>query len=821
MAVYMLSENNLALKEIQTSIVSADKKLTTQQIQSMLVSQIKALGFTPDTASDEIYYKACAMVVRSILKEKRRYFMADAKAKGRKQTYYMCMEFLLGRSLKNGIYNLHLAGEFSQALKEMGVRMENLFELEPDAGLGNGGLGRLAACFMDALATCGYPAMGYSILYEFGIFKQKIIDGWQTELPDEWLPGGEVWLERIPEHAVDVNFGGHIEEFWDYGYHHVLHKDYTTVKAVPYDIMISGYDGKGVSVLRVWSAQSSAIDMDAFNRGDYIKAFGQDSTAEAISKILYPNDNHPAGKNLRLRQQYFLVAASISDIVRRHMELYGTLENFAEKNAIHINDTHPALAIPELMRILLDECGYPWDQAWKIVSDTFAYTNHTVMPEALESWNEDMFRTLLPRIYQIIVEINNRFCRQLTEQFHLDGYTVSRMAIINGHSLHMANLAVVASHSVNGVSNLHSNILRESLFHDFYKIWPNKFQNVTNGIASRRWLYQTNPQLNNYIRELIGDGFMHDMTQLKKLLPYQNDKQVLEQLAKIKLENKRSFAEYIQEHTGQVIDPNSLFDVQVKRLHEYKRQHLNALHILSLYNEIKSNPHADIQPTTFIFGAKAAPGYYMAKQIIKFICSLGKMIENDPQTRDILKVVYLEDYRVTLSELLMPASEVSEQISLAGTEASGTGNMKLMLNGAVTLGTWDGANVEIGQSVGEDNIFVFGMRTPEVQQLKKSGYYPSELYLSDPVLKQAIDMIGKDIAGDRFDQIATSLKTNDPYMVLRDFESYDQTKKRLLSTYQHDPMKWQKMSLNNIAQSGYFCADRAIQEYAHNIWNLD
>ncbi len=798
-----------------------ETKLTTEEIKKLLASEIELLSFTPETAPDNIYYKACASLARKIMREKRRHFISDARAKGRKQVYYLSMEFLLGRSLKNSIYNLNLVNEFSTALKEMGVKMENLFELEPDAGLGNGGLGRLAACYMDALSTCAYPAVGYSILYEFGIFKQKIVDGWQTELPDDWLPGGEVWLKCVPELAVDVHFGGQIEEFWDYSYHHVLHKNYTTVKAVPYDIMISGYDSKAVNVLRVWSAQSSAIDMDAFNRGDYLHALGQESGAEAISKILYPNDNHTAGKNLRLRQQYFLSAASVADIVRRHMDLYGTLENFAEKNAIHINDTHPTLAIPELMRILLDECGYPWDKAWTIVSNTFAYTNHTVMSEALECWNEDMFRTLLPRIYQIIVEINNRLCRQLRDQFHLDGYTVSRMAIIDNHTIRMANLCITGSHSVNGVSTLHSNILKESLFHDFYKIQPYKFQNVTNGIASRRWLYQSNPRLNNYIKELIGDGFMHDMSQLKQLLPFQNDKQVHEQLRKIKLANKQDFVAYVKEHTGQVIDPNSVFDVQVKRLHEYKRQHLNALHILSLYNELKTNPHADIQPTTFVFGAKAAPGYYMAKQIIKFICSLGKMLENDPQTRDILKIVYLEDYRVTLSELLMPASEISEQISLAGTEASGTGNMKLMLNGALTIGTWDGANVEIGEAVGPDNIFVFGMRTPEVDRLKKDGYYPNEIYLNNPVIKQAVDMIGSNIAGDSFTQISNSLKSDDPYMVLRDFDSYDKTRRLALSTYQNDQTRWQQMSLVNIAESGYFCADRAIREYANNIWHLD
>ena len=798
-----------------------EPNLTVEQLSVLLQEQVEAMGYTVDTASDEIFYKACALVTRNLLRDKRRHFMSDCKSRGRKNAYYLCMEFLLGRSLKNNIYNMKLDGLFRQALDGFGVNMEALFEQEPDAGLGNGGLGRLAACFMDALATCDYPAMGYSILYEYGIFKQKIVDGWQTELPDAWLPGGDIWLVPRPEHTVNVNFGGTIEEFWDYGYHHVLHKDYSVVKAVPYDLMISGFDSKGISVLRVWSAKSPGFDMESFNRGDYISAMGQSSVAEAISKVLYPNDNHPAGKNLRLRQQYFLVAASISDIVRRHMETYGTLDNFSEKNAIHINDTHPALAIPELMRILLDECGYSWEKAWEIVTRTFAYTNHTVMSEALERWNEDLMRTLLPRIYQIIVEINNRFCGKLRDFYNLDGSRISRMSIIDNHQVHMANLSIVGSHSVNGVSNLHSQILKDDLFHDFYQIEPHKFTNVTNGIASRRWLYQSNPRLTRCITDLIGDGFLHDMSQLQQLKRYENDPSVLEQLAKIKLANKQDFARYIKDHTGQIIDPNSLFDVQVKRLHEYKRQHLNALQILTMYNEIKTNPHADIQPTTFIFGAKAAPGYYLAKQIIKFICSLGEMLENDPQTRDLLKIVYLEDYRVTLSELLMPASEISEQISLAGTEASGTGNMTLMLNGAVTIGTWDGANIEIGESVGPENIFVFGMRTSEVNQVKASGYYPTELYASNPVLRDAIDMLVQGgIAGDQFPQLCDSLKHKDPYMVLRDFASYDETRRKAHATYQKDQTTWQRMSLNNIAASGYFCADRAVQEYARNIWGL-
>lgn len=788
-------------------------------IKTKIIKELRDIDRTPNTASNEEFYKATASIVRAILKEKRSHFMAASKAQGKKQVYYLCMEFLLGRSLKNSIYNLKMDGVFTEALKDLGVKLESLYELEPDAGLGNGGLGRLAACFMDALATEGIPAMGYSILYEFGIFKQKIIDGWQTELPDNWLPGGDVWLEPIMEHAVDVHFGGTIEEFWDYGYHHVLHKDYTVVKAIPYDIMISGFNTKGVSVLRLWTAKSPVFDMESFNRGDYINALGQNSMAEIISKILYPNDNHPAGKNLRLRQQYFLVAASIQDIIRRHVEIYGNLENFAEKNAIHINDTHPTLAIPELMRILLDDCGYTWDHAWDIVTKTFAYTNHTVMSEALECWNEDMLRSLLPRIYQIIKEIDNRWRAMLEQQYHLPGYTVSKMAIIRDHTIHMANLSIVGTHSINGVSQLHSNILKDNLFHDFYKVSPGKFNNVTNGIASRRWLYQSNPRLTNLITQLIGDGFLHDMPQLKQLLQFEDDKQVLEQLDKIKLANKTDFAAYIHNKTGQVINPDSIFDVQVKRLHEYKRQLLNALHILTLYHEIKTNPKANIPPTTFLFGAKAAPGYYLAKQIIKFICSLQKMIDADPQVKDILNIVYLENYCVTTSELLMPASDISEQISLAGTEASGTGNMKLMLNGAVTLGTWDGANIEIGEAVGPENIFIFGMRAPQVQALKESGYYPNEIYTGNPSLNWAISQLSQNIGGDSFAQIADLLKFTDPYMILQDFESYDQTKKAALLAH-GDLHRWQKMSLNNTAQAGFFCADRAIQEYAEKIWGI-
>jgi len=797
-----------------------ERPITREEFEQWLTTELAAAGRTPKNATDEEFYHATATVVRRILKEKRARFRADYQAKGRKQIYYMSMEFLLGRSLKNAIYNLGIQDIVSAVLKSHGAKMENIFEQEPDAGLGNGGLGRLAACYMDALATLEYPAMGYSILYEYGIFKQKIIDGWQTEQPDNWLPGGKVWLEEVPDHSVEVHFGGQIEEYWDLGYHHVQHRNYSAVKAVPYDIMISGYDSKGVSVLRLWTAQSAAFDMESFNPGDYASALSQNANAEVISKILYPNDNHPQGKELRLKQQYFLVAASMHDIIRRHVTTYGNIDNFAEKNAIHINDTHPTLAIPELMRILLDEFSYSWERAWGIVTRTFAYTNHTVMSEALECWNEDMFRNLLPRIYQIVKEIDRRWKERLYNQEHLDGYTVSRMAVIDHHQIRMANLSVVGSHSTNGVSALHSQILKDDVLHDFYRIDPNKFQNVTNGIASRRWLYQSNPRLNDLCIQLIGEGFMKDQQQLCQLRRFEEDESVLAELGRIKQANKEDFARYIKKLTGQVIDPNSIFDVQVKRLHEYKRQHLNAMQILNLYNEIKENPNGDWQPVTFIFGAKAAPGYYLAKQIIKFICSLGHMIQNDPQVKDLLNIVYLEDYRVTLSELLMPASEISEQISLAGTEASGTGNMKLMLNGALTLGTWDGANVEIGQHVGPENIFIFGMDTPQVNQLKEMGYNPFEIYSKHPQLHRAIDMLSSgEIDGDSFEPLADSLKFQDPYMVLQDFDSYDQTRRQLFAAYR-DQKHWQKMALVNTAEAGYFCADRAIQEYAKKIWGL-
>lgn len=559
--------------------------------------------------------------------------------------------------------------------------------------------------------------------------------------------------------------------------------------------------------------------MDSFNRGDYLSALRQNSMTEVISKVLYPNDSHMEGKLLRLRQQYFLVAASVGDIVNRHMSTYGTLDNLADKIAIHINDTHPTLAIPELMRILLDECGYTWERAWELTQGVFAYTNHTVMSEALEVWNEDLFKNLLPRIYQIICEINRRFCLELEQKYHQPPYAVSSMSIVQNRGIKMANLCVVGSHSVNGVSKLHSKIIQDDLFHLFYGVWPEKFTNVTNGIASRRWLLQANPRLTKFISSRIGEGYLKDFSQLSRLKAFADDPDSLKELAQVKRENKLSFSKFVQKQYGIALNPDSIFDAQVKRLHEYKRQHLNALHILYLMKKLRENPDLDLVPRTFIFGAKAAPGYYLAKQIIRLICVLQKEIENDPLLRQKLRIVYLEDYRVTLSELLTPACDVSEQISLAGTEASGTGNMKLMLGGAITLGTYDGANVEIHEQVGDENIMIFGMRTEEVDALRQRGYAPGEYYEKDPLIQDLINTLYEGISGSKFPEIADSLKNVDPYMVLADFRAYIEAQEKIQQLYRQ-PEVWSRMSLMNIAGSGVFCADRAVEEYAHRIWRL-
>ena len=775
-------------------------------------------GVGTDDATDEQYYRAVALIVKDLMHEGVRERRKKADAAQAKRVYYLSMEFLMGRSLKNNLYNLNLTKTFESALKDFGVSLEKLYDCEPDAGLGNGGLGRLAACYLDGLATQGYSSMGYTILYEAGIFKQKLVDGWQTEMPDFWLPGGEVWLTPREQETVTVSFGGTVEDIWDAHYHSVeIHGD-TKIQAVPYDMYVSGKNGKGYSILRLWKSKAPALDMSLFDQGMYMKAMEEAAMAEVISKILYPSDNHPEGKSLRLKQQYFLVSASVQDIVQRHLRHYATMDNFAEKNAIHINDTHPTLSIPELMRILLDECGYGWDDAWKIVMQTAAYTNHTVMKEALECWPESLLQTLVPRIYQIMKEIDNRYRAHIWNTTH-DAAKVEAMAVIANGVVRMANLCVAACHSVNGVSALHSQILKDTVFNDYYKLTPDKFTNVTNGIAHRRWLCQSNPGLSGYLESLIGKGFILKANELEKLAAYADDKAVLDKIGQIKLENKERFARYVKKQTGIELDPNSIFDVQVKRLHEYKRQHLNAFQIVAKYLEIKDNPNGDYVPHTYIFGAKAASGYFMAKKIISFICALADVINNDPDVNGKLKVVYLEDYNVTMAERLMPAADVSEQISLAGTEASGTGNMKLMINGAVTLGTLDGANVEIHEAVGDENMILFGMTTPEVNDLKRSGYTPMNYFNNNAELRRVIEFIQQGVGGKPFPEIGNTIIHHDPYMVLADFADYRAAQKKIDALWR-DRDAWNRMSLLNIAGAGRFAADRAINDYANDIWHI-
>ncbi|MDR0820959.1 MAG: glycogen/starch/alpha-glucan family phosphorylase [Oscillospiraceae bacterium] len=775
---------------------------------------------SPAEASAVQIYKALSKIIVEHMKKKRHDFMRRKNSLGSKQVYYISMEFLMGRSLKTNLYNLGLNNVVEQVLtEEYNIKIDKIYGEEPDAGLGNGGLGRLAACYMDALATCEYAATGYSILYEYGIFKQKLNNGWQTELPDEWLPGGGVWLQAEPDQAVEVHFEGHIVEHWDNEYHRIEHVGYQTVLAVPYDMYVSGYDSKGISKLRLWAAKPvAAFSMQDFNQGKFTQALDAGNIAHTIAKVLYPNDNFNEGKALRLKQQYFMCAASVADIVMRHMKIYGSLDNFHEKSAIHINDTHPTLAIPELMRILLDECGYSWNKSWHICQNTFAYTNHTVMAEALEAWDKDLLQRILPRIFTIICEINRRYCQGLENRM-TDQSKIDRMSIVTPTKIRMANLCLDAAHSVNGVSRLHSEIIKESVFKEQYEDKPIKFKNVTNGIAYRRWLLQSNPKLTNLLSETIGDGFKKNGAQLERFRVFERDQVVLGKLGEIKRDNKEKFAKWVKKKYNVSLNLDSIFDVQVKRLHEYKRQQLNVMNILADYLALLENPDMEFKPKTYIFASKAAPGYFLAKQIIMLIWSLSQEIEKNPKIAEKLRVIFLEDYSVTLSELLMPAAEVSEQISLAGTEASGTGNMKLMLNGAITLGTYDGANVEIHEHVGDDNVFVFGMSTPEVNVMKANGYHPEGYYNQNPIINSVINRIYHGVNGVTFQELGDALKFKDAYMCFADFESYRAAQRKISETYAN-PLQWNRMSLVNIAEAGVFSADRAVTEYAQQIWNL-
>uniref|UniRef100_UPI004026FCAA glycogen/starch/alpha-glucan phosphorylase n=1 Tax=Gemmiger formicilis TaxID=745368 RepID=UPI004026FCAA len=793
-------------------------KYTKREFEKLLKDKLMSeCNVTIDAASADQIYRCLAMITRQIMSDRQKQYQSKVLGEGKKQVYYLCMEFLMGRSLRTSLFNLGLNEVAESVLADADVKIDTIYEQEPDAGLGNGGLGRLAACYLDGMATDGIPGTGYSILYEYGIFKQKIVDGWQQETADNWLPGGQVWIKSHPDQAQEIRFDGQAIETWEGGFHHVKYENYNSVIAVPNDMYVAGYGSNGVSKLRLWQAKAPSFDMSSFNAGNYNTAISQSASAELISKILYPNDNHTEGKILRLRQQYFFSAASIADILQNHLNQYGTLDNLADKVAIQLNDTHPTVAIPEMMRILLDECSYEWDAAFDICRKVFAYTNHTVMSEALEKWNADIFRNTLPRIWQIVCEMDRRCRADLAKAFPGDQGKIDYMAIIGDNQVRTANICAYTCHAINGVSKLHSEIIKDSVFHDYFLYKPQAFKNVTNGIAYRRWLLCSNPGLTHLLEETIGDGFKTDASELKKLEKFVDDKTVQAAAAKVKRENKANFANYLQKATGQVIDPDSIFDCQVKRMHEYKRQHLNALNIAAEYLYLKNNPNAEFTPKTYIFGAKAAPGYYMAKQMIRMICKLGKMIDEDPAVRGKLRIVYLEDYCVSLSERLMPASEVSEQISLAGTEASGTGNMKFMLNGAITLGTLDGANVEIADAAGHENEIIFGMLTPEVNALKGMGYHPNAFIYGDNTAMAVLDFLEKGWNGENFNEVTSNLRNSDPYMVMADFKDYRRAQHDLQELYR-DKQKWNHMSLKNISNAGIFSADRSIMDYARDIW---
>ena len=810
------------LKGQQAKVMEKNVK---EEIKKALESKVsRYFGCALTDATETQIYKSVILTVRDILTNKKAEYKKAIKKNHPKRVYYLCMEFLIGRSLKNNLRNLGLADEYASVLSELGFDIEKLYAREPDPGLGNGGLGRLAACFMDALTTQDYPAMGFSICYEYGLFKQRIVDGSQVELPDVWMDGAGVWLVPRTDKTMSIRFGGTVSENWNNGRCEIVNTDCEEIQAVPYDMMISGADCSAVSTLRLWKAENvNNFNMKLFSQGEYIKAMEENNNAEVISKVLYPADATPEGKMLRLSQQYFFVSASLQSIIADHLAMYGTLRNFSEKVAIHINDTHPAVCIPEMMRIFMDIYSYSWEDAWNIVKSTVSYTNHTVMPEALECWNENIFRLRLPRLYMIIEEINRRFCADMWNLYPGDWDRISRMAVIANGQVRMANLSVIGSHTVNGVSKLHSEILKDTVFHDYYKAMPDKFTNVTNGIAHRRWLCYSNPGLTALLDETVGTQYRKQPETLKKFEEFKDDRSVLSRLEAIKKENKINFSNRIFEKTGEKIDPNSIFDVQVKRMHEYKRQLLNALKIINRCLEIRDDPNGNYEPMTFVFGGKAAPSYYMAKNIISLIWNLGKDIDGDELLRKFIKVIYLEDYNVSTAEVLMPASDISEQISLAGKEASGTGCMKFMINGALTLGTLDGANVEMKDAVGDENIYIFGLNAKEVEDLWRNGYVSAKYYMSNARLRATIDRISEGFNGKDFSNIATYLtSTNgvaDPYMCLADYESYKNTFDRMVSDYS-DRDAWLKKSLMNIANSGYFSADRSIREYAENIWHI-
>ena len=784
-----------------------------------------AKGDTRATPRDE--YTAFATAVRDRIVERWISTQEEYDRQNTKRVYYLSLEFLIGRLLGNNVINLKADKTCDAALKTFGIDWQSLRDYETDAGLGNGGLGRLAACYIDSMSTLNLAGMGYGLRYDYGIFRQKIVGGCQVEEPDQWLKDGYPWEMARPEYAQQVHFGGHVECLTEGGRQKWIWVPAETVQGVPYDLPIVGYD-KAVNSLRLWSARAvDDFDLADFNKGSYVEAVETKVLAENLTKVLYPNDNTMQGKELRLRQQYFFVSCSLRDILRRFHRTNKSISDLPNKAFIHLNDTHPTLVIPELMRILIDEEGLDWDQAWDLTQRATGYTNHTILQEALEKWPVAMMERLLPRHLQIIYEINGRFLQKISALYPGDVAKLRRMSLIDESGeryVRMAYLCLVGTSSVNGVAELHTQILKENLFKDFYELWPEKFHNVTNGITPRRWLLKANPALSSLISEAIGENWITHLDELKKLEAFASDASFLTSLAKIKRANKEALAAYASRHLGITLNPEAIFDVQVKRLHEYKRQLMLALYIIIFYNRLLNDPTFDPKPRQFIFAAKAAPGYYVAKLIIRLIHGIAQVVNSNAKTRGKLSVAFLPDYRVSLAEKIMPASEVSEQISLAGMEASGTGNMKFMMNGALTLGTYDGANVEINQEVGDENMFLFGLRTEDVARLRPT-YVSRDYYKKNPEIKLALDMIRSNVFSvlepGLFDPIIRNLLDyNDYYMLLADLEDYCRAQDLVDATYR-DAKKWNKMSLINIARSGRFSSDRAVMEYAKNIWHIE
>jgi glycogen phosphorylase len=781
------------------------------------------------TASLHDYYMALAYTVRDRLLQR---FIKTSKTyqeQNVKKVCYFSAEFLMGRYLGNNLINLGIYKELRQAASDAGLDLDESIEQEPDPGLGNGGLGRLAACFLDSLATLEIPAVGYGIRYEFGIFHQALRDGWQAEIPDNWLRFTNPWEIVRQDETVEVKLGGRTETYHDgKGHHRVAWIPERVVVAIPYDTPIPGYKNNTVNALRLWKAEASeSFNFDAFNAGNYDSAVAEKINSETISKVLYPNDNTPQGRELRLAQQFFFVSASLQDLIRQHLKNNRNLENFHEKVAAQLNDTHPAVAIAEMMRLFIDEHGLNWDKAWDITQKTFAYTNHTLMPEALERWSLELFAKLLPRHLEIIYELNHRFLEDVRAWFPDDEDIITRLSLIeesyDDKKIRMAHLACIGSHAINGVAALHSELIKQDVLKDFARIWPHKFYNKTNGVTPRRWIMLSNPDLTELFTEKIGDNWLKNLDELRQLEKYVDDREFRQRWRAIKQENKRQLADYIRTHKDLEVDVNSIFDIQVKRIHEYKRQHLAVLHIITLYNRIKENPNIDITPRTFIFGGKAAPGYFMAKLIIKLINSVAEVVNKDPDVRGRLKVAFLPNFSVSLGQRVYPAADLSEQISTAGTEASGTGNMKFSMNGALTIGTLDGANVEIREEAGEENFFLFGLTTPQVYELKAGGYNPVTYYENNPELKKVIDRISKGYFshgdGELFKPIVDSLLYHDPYILLADYQSYIDCQDKVAQAYR-DEEKWTTMSILNAIRTGKFSADRTIWEYCKEIWNV-